>query len=396
MHLEDFMGSKLGDVDIIQKFQKAFFEIRAKELNISMGELMIEGDVQAKKEVFTESLIHLGLLDGSTKNLSLHIQEITKNWEDGVILYRGTRLPEDNGSFHIDGVHATPKIDIALAYANGGVNISTGIGQLLNERKIGFLHSYKVPLNTKVYENFQYEDFKGNKIVDTNNTLQDLKNCVESMKKYTQEEFDNNSDLIDNWRDILSNKSFYESIVPTNTESNSSFIVMNKEVYKINRDNPDINKILGRLQEIILKDFYEIKPLKDMKVDMEVRKKEEDFPYVYATINKELKERLEKSLISKNLSDVSLSNNNFIQNNSHVLNSKYIGSSMEQNDVVYPFEIKTLKHITRNVVLGDVSNIENDLRDFMAKKNVMNNIRKVTNQEKELKEDVLNKKSLII
>lgn len=347
--INEFLSCKINDSKFSKKLENAFIEARANELQQPVSEILFNGDIEAKQEIFSQSLLSMSYIQNRTlSNLTKHLQTIDKYWDKKAVVYRGSRIPESHSSFQDDYIHTTPLLDIALAYSDGSTNNSTGIGKILNSSNLGFITSFDIPLSTKVYQNFQYEDFKARKCEDTQYTLYDIKKDISSLSKIESNKFieETQSPETDYWYQTAHNKNYYESPIHKSTKSSSLYLKYNNGLLKLNKHNPEVNQLLARTQESVLRDFYEIQPLQNLLDSLNRitinKDNQESILSLISVTSKLLEQTIDKPFRSKNLDDVSLYNEQFLSNNSYIKNSKYVGSSMDQRNINYPTIIMIL------------------------------------------------------
>ena len=266
--LDEFLNADMSDYkEFTKKFILAALETRGKEMNLSYEEVSMEGDYEAYKEIDSVSVRpHNYILPEEAQiNIPKHLNKVI-NYLDNEIAttFRGTRLPDTSSSFQMGFMHTTPQLTIANAYANGDTNNSTGIGRIGNEYELGFIHSYEVPLHTKSYKNFEFEDIQKNIKPETNNTLESLKASLSTLSKEDKESFCLDSERIpsDNmkkWFNVM--ESHYEVVIDEKTPVQNTYLKYKRGILKVDLNNPQWDKLLARYQEANLKDLYEIRPI---------------------------------------------------------------------------------------------------------------------------------------
>lgn len=286
---------------IIDSFIKAIVEIRSEELNIPIDFLEKNGDSEAVALIKKSSIQDICLHTHNVKlvdDVPFHAQQLIKQYEENqaVTVFRGTRLPLANSSFKNDYMHTTPQFATSTAYAVGISNSVGGIGRLLTKEGqrtgLGFIHTYEAPLTTKVYKNFQFERILKNMSEDTYVTLNDLKQELENFaildKSSFEVEYFSEKNLYGNpnqkikmsenmakWYDFITSTKcletpYYEVMLPEKTTKKYTFLINeNAEIIKLDLNNPKIKKILKKLQNLLMRDFYEIVPLDKLISDIE-------------------------------------------------------------------------------------------------------------------------------
>ena len=382
--VEDFLQTKINDKDFAKKFLKAIKDVRREELEISLSDFLFNGDPSVSKE------LKLLSLEPSKPSMDVYAKSIVKHLEgflskieetNKMTLFRGTRLPTDNSSFEVGGIHTTPQLSIAKGYASGSANNSTGVGRLMNEQGVGFVSCYEVDLSQKTYSNFQYEDFKKRKVEDSELTLGHLKESVKKLTQFKQEDFYYNeqdipSPALRQLSEVADRRSHYEAILPNGTEVKSIYLTFGSDFLKLSLDNPKVDMLLARVQEANLRDFYEIIPLEKAQSVLERINKEELTENEIEILEKAKEEVAKKLEVSCNapweaekLSDVSLIDSEYINKRPHIKNSNYVGSAMEQNKTEYDPKIQRLVEISEAIYFSDYSKAKNLLVEIEKEKN---------------------------
>lgn len=365
-HYDKFLQTPMDDPEFSKKLLIAALEIRSGETGISIAGLMTQGDIKSQQEINSGSLRPAQGVD--SVNIPAHLKRVTENWESKgtATLMRGTRLPDPRGSFDLGGVHVTPQIDIANAYACGQANGSTGIGRLLNNNEIGFVNAYEVPLNKKTYGNFQFEDSRKDPSRDSTTTLRDL---LESMKELSQLDasqvsIDGNgvpSEGYKQWGSIANNQNHYELILDDDQKPSATYLKHTKGLIKIDPNNPLWDGLLARVQEASLRDFYEIKPLDDVLQKLNVAKqgtkgdvdKEKIFAQFEAMVNEEKTQRMHAPWEAKSLADVALSGSAYVENRSYISQGERVGSAANDARVVRPMDLEKMAVIANHLYFND-------------------------------------------
>lgn len=283
---------------LVNTFISSIYEIRSEELGVTIDFLENHGDKEAidliKKSSIQDICIHtdtVKLIDDVPEHAKKIIDHYNKS--DSVTVFRGTRLPLSDSSFKNGYIHTTPQFATSAAYAVGISNGNGGIGRLLTTNGettgLGFIHSYEAPLTTKIYKNFQFETMLNNNGEDTKITLNDLKKELETFlnlekSSFTVEYFSENNlygngnpnqkpDMSQNmqkWYDFITSTKcldtpYYEVMLPDNMTPKFTFLInKNSEIIKLNLNNPKIKKVLQKLQSLLIRDFYEVKPLENL------------------------------------------------------------------------------------------------------------------------------------
>ena len=169
---------------ILKLFIESINQIRSEELNVDIDFLEKYGDYEASNLIKNSSIQDICLHTDNVKlvdDVPFHAQQLIDSYEknQAVTVFRGTRLPLSNSSFKNGYIHTTPQFATSAAYAVGISNSYGGIGRLLtnpNEKiGLGFIHAYDSPLATKVYKNFQFENFLNGNMNDSCVNLNNLK-----------------------------------------------------------------------------------------------------------------------------------------------------------------------------------------------------------------------------
>lgn len=382
----DFLKCSLENPnDFVKAFKSAINEVRGEELGINAQdasfELSFNGDKEAISEIAQQSLKSTFDSYGEEVNdVPKHLKKLLSNWENSATVFRGTRLPSASGSFDIDGIHATPCLNAASSYARGISNNSTGIGRILNKAEFGFLTSYEVKLSTKTYANFEYEDFLKKQKPDSNLTLFDLKNDISELAVKFKDDFfiDDNSKespAYTQLNQLSNNKKNYEVVILSDHPIKSRYLTTQNSFIKLNLNNPKIDQILARIQEALLRDFYEIMPLQDAlsKINFTQEHTLEEKNIIErsrAIIKEKLKECMQAPWKAKSLEDVSLVNSEYANERPYIKNSKYVGSAMDQKKIIHSPEIEKLKEISIDIYFKDFNKVKialDELDDNLSK-----------------------------
>lgn len=282
-------------------FLKSICEIRSEELNVSMDYFKNHGDQEALNLIKKSSIQEICLHTDNVKlveNVAQHASNILENYNqsNSVTVFRGTRLPLSNSSFKNGYIHTTPHLATSAAYAVGISNSYGGIGRLLTREGdnigLGFIHAYEAPLNTKIYKNFQFERFLNGSSNDSNVTLKDFKEELESFSKLEKNSFTvnyfseqqlygkpdqkiNMSPNMQKWYDFISSTKcmdtpYYEVMLPEQSSPKYTFLIdKDTNIIKLDLNNSKTKKVLNKLQNLLLKDFYEINPLNKLVKEIE-------------------------------------------------------------------------------------------------------------------------------
>lgn len=373
---QNFLNAKINDPEFSHKMLESFIEVRCSELGISRDFFQV--DTESQRDIVSQSLHSMSYIkNGQTSNLISHLNMVLENWTDKAVVYRGSRLPENNSSFKDDIIHTTPLLSIAISYSDGTTNNSTGVGRIMNPCNLGFISAYEVPLNTKSYSNFAFEDFKQGKNPDSTTTLQDLKNDIIGLSKENPDDFrpsEQPSQALEKWYAIAHHKNYYETPIHKDTSVSSLYLKTDRGLLKINTHNPDMQLLLARVQEANLRDFYEINPLQQALHSVQISKEnpnnKEYIEIIQKTenlINKTLEDIYQKPFLATKLHDVSFKNDAFTQKNKHLTKSSFVGSSMEQKHIEYPENIQTLINISKDIHFQDFQAVQLHIT-FLEKK----------------------------
>jgi hypothetical protein len=361
--LETFLSEPISDhKKFALALKNAVKEIRAEDLGIDSFELIFNGDKDSIEQINKSSIYQINT-SSNLENIPQQLKAVVESWENNAVVYRGTRLPDNSGSFGFDGIHTTPQVHIANGYASGSANSSTGIGRLLKDIEGGFITAYEVPLTTPTYRNFEYEDLKKAGIEKSSNTLQNLKNSLLEVSKKDNSEFylDSNdaaSPGLDSYYSLVSNNSHYEAILPSDTPIHSLYFRNNKEVNKINLNNPKWDQLLARVQEASLRDFYEVVPLeKLLQRTTYINESAENKDILDKT--KELIEKYKEEFINapwecSSMKDVSLNNSKYVEKRPYIKNSRCVGSAMDTSNVEKPEIIQNLESLVEAIRTNDL------------------------------------------
>lgn len=286
---------------LLDLFVKSIYEIRSEEVGVSLDSIEKTGDLEAKHLIKTSSVQEVCLHTDNVKlvdNVPEHAQKILDNYNKNksVTVFRGTRLPLPNSSFNNGFIHTTPHFATSTAYAVGISNGYGGIGRLLTQEKenlgLGFVHAYEAPLTTKTYKNFQFERFLNGSNPDSEVTLENFKQELESFAKkdksdFTVEYFSEKSlygkpgtkipmsESMQKWYDFISSTKcmetqYYEVMLPQESIPKFTFLIdKNLKLVKLDLKNPKTQKVLDKLQNLLMKDFYEIVPLDKLVKNLE-------------------------------------------------------------------------------------------------------------------------------
>lgn len=194
------------------------------------------------------------------------------------IFFRGSKIPlVDKSSFHFEGggVHVAPRLDLAVGYADG-VNSDTGVGRLLRTdlysgyRSLGFLSAWRLPAETRLWKNFEYEDYiKG---VERNYKKLTAKDMATDMRVFgnlplealTPRTSDQGTFLSPDQMRLgeLFRGHYYEAITESGAAPHELLLkTSGGQLIKINPANPDWDKWMARVYEANTRDLYEIRPL---------------------------------------------------------------------------------------------------------------------------------------
>lgn len=223
------------------------------------GWLVLSGDVSGE---VTQSQL---------RNAVQHMDESGR-----VLLYRGTKLPApDMGTFQFKdgGVHVSPDLGIATGYATG-VNSETGVGRLLQtsspHQSIGFLSTWSVPLDEKLWRNFEYEEYLGGHKEVSNRTAHDLRTTLHEHTLIPAKSLDvvTTPEGTRVFSDTYANLTrtvqhdYYEAIVGNGTKPQDIFVKgSDGQLIKIDSQNPKWDAWMARIHEASMRDLYEIQPL---------------------------------------------------------------------------------------------------------------------------------------
>lgn len=287
---------------LIHSFIKAIYEIRSEELDMPIDILEKYGDQEAINLIKKSSIQDICLHTDNIKlpeNVPKHAKEIIDNYNqlNSVTVFRGTRLPLSHSSFKNGYIHTTPQFATSTAYAVGISNSIGGIGRLLTKEGqrtgLGFIHTYDAPLTTKIYKNFQFEKFTNNKAKDTTITLNDFKKELEIFAALEKKSFEveyfseknlygspsqkiNMSPNMQKWYNFITSTKcletpYYEVMLPEEVKAKYTFLIdENTKIIKLNLNNPKIKKVLQKLQNLLMRDFYEIVPLDKLVIDIDL------------------------------------------------------------------------------------------------------------------------------
>lgn len=369
-------------IDNHEEFSKALslaaLEIRADELGIPIYELSMEKDSEAI-EIMNTSLHSLSFLDGYNNNLVSHVNNVVNDWQlkQHALFFRGTRLPDADSSFAQDGVHTTPQLTIADAYAKGDVNKDTGIGRLLNSRQIGFVSAWAIPLNEKTYANFQYEDYihgrKPDSSIVVNDLVQQLKSFVSENPSFNRENIDVASEGEKKFFDIAcSSSQHYESITNESCHKKHTFFRTGNNTYlKVNLENPKWNQWAARIQEASLRDFYEVLPCEKVLLTLtnvassfiEDPVKTDIVHIVKNWTQQELETHKNAPWEATCMNDVSLKDSPYINKRPYIKESLQVGSASSAHKALPP-SIELLHNISNNIVLGKFDEAQQLMQDY--------------------------------
>ena len=359
---ETFLAASVDDPEFSKKLAMAAMEIRANDLGISVAELAFNGDLATKKEINGCSLRLIETEFGESFNIPANLSKVADNWKKkgAATVFRGTRLPEHAGSFDFNGVHASPQIDIARNYASGATNNSTGIGRLLNNSDIGFVHAYVVPLNQNTYKNFQYEDALKNPEKASTTTIDDLRLSMESLGQRDSSDFflDENyipSDAMKMWYQLAHNNSHYEMILDAQCKPSATFLHSKSGIIKVDENNPHWDRLLSRVQEALLRDFYEIKPLEEALQDLIIVEgrvngdlnKEKILSQVSEFINSEKTKCVNAPWEAMSMKDICMSGSQYINNRPYIAQGNRVGSALDGSIVVRPATVERLVSLVK-------------------------------------------------
>ena len=353
--LEAFLSTSIEDHKAFRiALSNAASELVAKQNGVSTMDIAFEGDRHALDILDSKSLYPLTGSEGPDL-LRARVRNISDKWNSSgsVDFYRGTRLPDPGGSFDAAAVHASPDIHTAIGYGVGDANSTTGVGRLA--ANIGFLSTYQVNLDQRTYKNFEYEDSTKSSTTPAGLTVSDLANSVTAIANAA----DKNEGIFAGGGDIaseahkklseLTGKTGHYEVMVNPMAQDDLFMLSGKKIYRVERDDPEWQRLLSRLQEASLRDFFEIKPLdsalqrlsyaiNNLQGDLN----EEDQKFL-ANLNDsialERKNRLHADFESKNLSDVSLTKSPYLDKRPYIANSKRVGSATSA-ETQYPDAIQ--------------------------------------------------------
>lgn len=349
---------------LLDLFMKSIYEIRSEELGTNIESLEKYGDTEAAQIIKTSSIQEVCLHTDDVKlvdNVPEHAQKIVENYNknNAVTVFRGTRLPLANSSFNNGFVHTTPQFATSAAYAVGISNGYGGIGRLLTKENeslgLGFIHAYDAPLHAKTYKNFQFERFLNGNNPDSEITLENLKQELENFAKLDKDSFSvkyaseqrlygkpgtkiDMSENMQKWYDFITSTKcmetqYYEVMLPEQSSSKYTFL-MDKDLklVKLDLNNPKTQKVLDKLQGLLLKDFYEVVPLDKLVKEIEdnLSTAKEDLVNVEPTL---LKLVTNESVLLKELKDSVLSMLGKIKKES-ILSNQDINNLMRQSAMV--------------------------------------------------------------
>lgn len=337
-------------------------ELRSAELGVTVGALLLDGDVSASRELNASSLrpVQSAFQGSNVFDIPVHLQRVTRSWEEKgtATVLRGTRLPDPAGSFDIGGIHATPQFAIASGYAGGSANSDTGTGRLLKRGEIGFITAYEVPLNQKTYKNFQYEDALEDPQQESTTTLNDLKRAMQELSKRAPSEFcllddDQASEAQRQWDQLASAQQHYEVILPDECKPSALYLRHAQGLIEIDRDSPKWAAVLARVQEASLRDFYEIKPLDTAMHALSRAERHTEGDAAKAELLARASDLLatERSLRihapweATSLADVSLSGSPYVDSRPYITQSVRVGSAMAGSHIAKPERIEELAQV---------------------------------------------------
>jgi hypothetical protein len=375
--LENFLNQGISNPDEFCKaLNMAITELRCRDANTDIITLTSDGDLESIRELNASSVRPMKEVFSGSEDKSyipVHAKRVVDNWEKNntATLFRGTRLPDNSSSFELGGIHTTPQLDVASGYAGGLANSSTGIGRLLKKSEIGFVSAYEVPLNTTTYANFQFEDVRSGKKPDSTQSLNDLKESLQVIAQKDASEFyiDDNymsSEALKSWERITSNTEHYEVILPETTPVTQMYVRTSRSLMKIDPENAQWDRLLARVQEASLRDFYEIKPLE--KAQMDIKNGQSYFSedadkmvllnQVQALVETEKNQRLNAPWQAVSMKDVALSGSAYMDAHPNIAQSLCVGSAMETKSVYYDDRIEKLLELSEKAYLGKWDNVK--------------------------------------
>lgn len=220
----------------------------------------------------------------SGEESKIKLAHAIKEWKEKgkMTVFRGTSLPDARmGSFHLpdDGIHMAMDFNAACAYSNHTNPLHHNIFSLGGSEysRLGFVTTWEVPLDSKVWSNFHYESYVNGYKPESEITVNDVMQELEDIAGLPAEDFElkiveghlNSSAATCKTADMFSQQ-YYEII--GGKEAKQTGIYLNTpgvNVIKIDPENPKWDKFMARVQEACLRDMYEVKPLENMIAKLE-------------------------------------------------------------------------------------------------------------------------------
>lgn len=361
-------------------------ELRGAELGLKPAELAFDGDERARSEVNKSSLRPVqSVFDGADDfSIPAHLARVSTEWDQKgtATMFRGTRLPGHTGSFESDKIHVTPQVDTASAYAAGLTNGATGIGRLLKRHEIGFVSAFEVPLHEKTYRNFQYENSVNDPLQTSTTTLQDLKMSMQKLSQIAPTEFylsknDKASDALQQWGQLADKKAHYEVLLDAQQTPSATYLHHKNGLIKVDVNNPKWDRVLARVQEALLRDFYEIKPLESALQSLtrfagpaEIEqvttssskkaslKKKQIVEQVVQWVTQEKDQRMHAPWEASSMKAISLSGSAYLDTHPYIAQGRRVGSAMQASEVMKPDAIRSLEAIVQCILVDDFANAQ--------------------------------------
>lgn len=344
-------------------------ELRALELGVGYGGMVFEGDAPALGEINRQSLrpAQSAYEGWHPFDIAAHLAKVAAHWssQGKATLYRGTRLPDVAGSFGF-GIHVTPQVDIASAYAAGKANVSTGTGRLLGRDEIGFVHAFEVPLEEKTFKNFQYEDALADPSRAPTLTLRDLLDSMRALAGEPGNSFEEAQDGaigpgLRQWGQLAGTHQHYEVVLAQDRPAAAMYLHHTNGFIKVNASNPHWSQLLARVQEACLRDFYEIRPLDRAIESLEhARSRAGDdadklalIAQVRQWVERERVQRLGAPWEAASLKDVALQGSSYQAGRPHIALSHRVGSSMEASRLRLPAAIASWVQVCEALQMDD-------------------------------------------
>lgn len=385
-----FLETNIDDHKELNKnFKNAAMSLYAKEHNLDFYDVLFSGDANLNQKINTTSLTPCVEHVVSPE----HLQNVSQQWlhQGYATLFRGTRLVDESSSFKLNGFHATPQIDVAMAYGNGTVNTSTGIGHIFS--KVGFVNSYDVPLKETTYRSFEFEDIIAHNEEKSNKTLEKFVHSISSLVQ-NPSLFERQGDQFSAGEKEVSQlmRDNYECILSNEKKASQQFIIIDQKLLTINLDNPEWQQLLARHQEISLRHFYEINPLEKILKDIEQLENNIDHPIHQhsqsSSIFKQLKEQTTYELEKRKsapweattLNDIKLNNSPYVSKRSYITDSSKVGASNGAT-IRYPSVIEQLQQTCEYLSINDYDKVvehtkKNHLNIETGNSSIENNIEK--------------------